>query len=181
LLSQAVPGISAVVLPMDAYYRDLAHVDAADRALSNFDEPAAIEVSLLVSHLQALVRGEGVSRPVYDYVNHTRSHLTELVDPVQLVIVEGVLALHWEDVRLLSDLRVFIDVPGDVCLQRRLERDARERGRTEASVREQYAATVWPMYQRYGEPSKAHADLIADGCCPAEEIASAIADYLPTV
>ena len=43
---------------------------------------------------------------------------------------------------------------------RRLERDIADRGRTPASVIDQYLTTVRPMHLQFVEPSKRYADVI---------------------
>lgn len=153
----------ASILPMDGYYRDLSRLDMATRARWNFDAPEAFDKELLVTHLQALSAGKSVLRPMYDFTTHTRLPKTEPVVPRRVMIVEGLLALHWDDVRALLDLSVFVDAADSVCYARRLTRDTRERGRTETSVERQYAETVRPMYERYCAPTRRYAQMVLDG------------------
>jgi uridine kinase len=79
------------------------------------------------------------------------------------VLVEGILALHFAELRPLYDLGIFVNAPHDLCLRRRIHRDVRDRGRTEASVREQFWATAHPMAERFVLPSAAHAHVTVDG------------------
>ena len=58
------------------------------------------------------------------------------------------------------DLCVFVDAPPDERFIRRLERDVSERGRSAASVIEQYRRSVRPMHDLFVEPTKAYAHLI---------------------
>ena len=44
-------------------------------------------------------RGEAVDIPEYNFVTHSRSELTHRVEPVDVVIVEGILVLHMEAIR----------------------------------------------------------------------------------
>ena len=60
-------------------------------------------------------------------------------------------------------LKLFIDTPENIRLERRLVRDKRERGRTIKSIKDQYNSTVLPMHNKYVEPSKVFSDLILDG------------------
>ena len=53
-----------------------------------------------------------------------------------------------------------MDVPLDICLARRIERDVNQRGRTVDSVLEQFRNTVRPMYFQYIEPTRQQADMI---------------------
>ena len=148
------------LLPQDAYYRAQPHVPEAARALTNYDEPSAFDHDLLVDHVEALVHGEAIERPVYDFARHDRSDRTLRVTSAPIVIVEGILVLHDAGLRERLTLKVFVDAPADERFIRRLERDVRERGRSAESVIEQYRRTVKPMHDLFVEPSKQHADLI---------------------
>jgi len=80
--------------------------------------------------------------------------------PCKVLIVEGILLFTQERLRSLFNLRIFMDVPLDVCLIRRLERDVNDRGRDLQSVLAQYQATVRPGYFNHISPSRGFADLI---------------------
>ena len=151
-----------VVIAEDAYYRGQSQLDAKQRDQTNYDHPDAIEESLLVKHLVELKAGRAVEVPVYDYTVHDRSDETIIAEPCEILIVEGILLLHREAVRDVVDLSVFVDVPEEVCLERRISRDVAKRGRTRESVVAQYELTVGPMYHQFGQPSKAHADLVLE-------------------
>jgi uridine kinase len=148
------------LLPEDAYYRVQSDVPFEVRARTNYDEPGAFDHALLVQHLDALLRGEPVERPVYDFARYDRSDTTVPLWPTPVIIVEGILVLHDGDVRDRLTLKVFVDAPSDERFIRRLERDVRERGRSAQNVIEHYRRTVKPMHDLFVEPSKQHADLI---------------------
>jgi len=57
-------------------------------------------------------------------------------------------------------IKIFVDTDADIRFIRRLERDISERGRTSASVIQQYLTTVRPMHLEFVEPSKRYADVI---------------------
>ena len=69
----------------------------------------------------------------------------ETITPARVVIVEGILALHYAELVACYGFSIYVDAPQEVCLARRIERDMRERGRTEAAVRAQWEATTLPM------------------------------------
>ncbi len=148
------------VIHHDAYYRDFGHLDPEERDGINFDHPDALETPLLVEHLEALLRGEAVEVPVYDFTTHLRTAETRTVHPTPVVIVEGILVLAEPDLRAGMDIRIYVDTDPDVRFIRRLTRDLEERGRTLESVIEQYVTTVRPMHLEFVEPSKRYADLI---------------------
>jgi uridine kinase len=147
------------VLDVDAYYLDRGHLSPSERSRLNYDEPAAFDIRLLAEHLRGVARGETISKPIYSFDSHTRVG-TERFVPGRLVLVEGIFALWWEEVRELFDLTVFVDAPGDLRLRRRIERDTATRGRTVESVTTQYQETVRPMHERYVEPTRRHAAVI---------------------
>lgn len=162
-LQKHSPAIDIAILTEDAYYRDQADMAMAERVRVNYDHPDSIEHDLLLDHLLQLRRGQAVEVPVYDYTQHTRSDESVSLNPVELLIVEGILLFSNPLLRREFDLRLFVDTPLEVCLQRRLERDCRERGRTEQSVQEQFESTVKPMYHEFIVPAREHAHLLLDG------------------
>lgn len=157
-------------LAQDAYYRDHAGVSAAELAARNFDHPDALETELLVAHLSELRAGRPVEVPVYDFARHRRLLATWRAEPRALVVVDGILALADPALRACFDLRIFVDAPEVLRLERRLARDVAERGRSPDSVRAQFVATVRPMHDAFVEPSRAHADWVVPN---AADLASA--------
>lgn len=153
----------AVVLEMDWYYRDLAHLPFEDRCAVNFDHPDALEIPRLVNDLDRLRRNLPVDVPQYDFATHTRKRESVRVAPKPLILLEGILALGIPDVRALFDTTIYVDTPEPVRRARRLERDQVERGRTAAQAADQYARQVLPMHTRFVEPSRAMADHVVHG------------------
>lgn len=150
----------ACLLQFDAYYRDQSHLTPAERAEVNYDHPDSLDVELFASHLALLAEGSPVDCPVYDFATHTRLDETRRIGPAPVVVVDGILLLADDRLVPQFDMRIFRECPEEVRLDRRIERDVLQRGRTEASVRRQFAATVKPMHDRYVAPSAAHADVI---------------------
>ncbi len=148
------------LLPHDAYYKDLANLAPAQRAIINFDHPDSLETSLLVEHIKHLKNFQSIELPVYDFKTHTRTAETVHIEPQPVILVEGILILAEPDLRDLFDVKIFVDTDADIRFIRRLERDIAERGRTSASVINQYMATVRPMHLEFVEPSKRYADVI---------------------
>lgn len=162
--------LPAQVLSLDRYYRDLSPLDSEERARWNFDVPEALEADEIERDLAKLAAGRAAEVPVYDFTQHVRKPEREILAPGRHLVIEGLFTLYWEPVRRLLDLKVFVGAPDEVCLGRRLERDVRERGRTEESVREQYERTVRPMAERYILPTRRYADLALEGTAPPAEL-----------
>ena len=148
------------VLSHDNYYKRHDELTFEERSGLNYDEPDAIETSLMVKHLKALRAGQSIDCPVYDFTRHNRSDETVRLEPKPVIIVEGILIFENEPLRSLMDIRLFVDTDADVRLCRRIKRDVTKRGRTLESVLTQYQATVKPMHEKYVEPSKKYANLV---------------------
>lgn len=156
--------LSATLLPLDFYYRCLSHLPPHQRALQNFDHPDSLEHLLLVHHVEELADGRSIERPIYDFTTHTRiPDRTETIPPAQVLIIEGILALHYPELRALYDFSIYVNAPDEICLNRRIYRDVRERGRTEESVRAQFEATAKPMADLYVLPSAKFASVTVEG------------------
>ncbi len=153
-------GPVVTVLSHDNYYKCRDHLPFEERCRLNYDEPDAMDTSLMVYHLEQLRRGEAIDCPVYDFAIHNRSKETLRVEPRQVIIVEGILIFENESLRNLMDIKIFVDTDADVRLCRRIKRDVNKRGRTLESVLEQYQTTVKPMHEKYVEPSKRFADIV---------------------
>lgn len=157
---QSLPSGEVAVLPQDSYYRDSSHIPPEQRSKINFDEPASIEWPLLVDHLRQLKEGRPIQMPTYSYITCTRQAKTILVEPRDVVIVEGILVLTDPIMRQMMDVKVFVDADADDRLIRVIARDCIERGRTPQMVIDRYQDVLKPMHSMYIEPCKRHADLI---------------------
>ena len=147
-------------IPMDNYYEDLSHLDFEERTGVNYDHPNAFEWDLLREHLDALLSGQAIQMPQYDFEIHNRLDETKTVEPTDVVVLEGIFALYDEDVNDMLDLHVYVETDADVRILRRIERDVVDRGRDLEGVIDQYLSTVKPMHEQFVEPCKKRADLI---------------------
>ena len=166
--------LHAPILPIDAYYINLDNLTLAERAHFNFDEPTALDHYLLRRHVETLAAGHGIDRPTYDFTTHTRSAATEHIEPAEFIILEGLFALYWDDIRPFLSTKVFVDACDETCLSRRTVRDVAERGRTPRSVLEQYEKTVRPMADLHVRPTARWADVVVSGDDPLELSAAAV-------
>lgn len=170
--------LRAPVLALDHYYRDLSHLAPDVRALMNFDEPTALEHDLLIEHVKHLRDGQSIEVPAYDFSRHTRSVQTWSLVPAPFAILEGLFALYWPELRELVSTAVYVEMDDNVCLQRRLERDVQERGRTPESVVSQYRSKVAPMAQRFVSPSSRYADVVVSGSVPIDSSISLVLNHV---
>lgn len=154
-------GTSSIALvPHDAYYKDLNELPETQREQVNFDHPGSLDTPLMIDHLLQLRGGKSVEIPIYDFTTHSRTSRTTHLEPQPVILVEGILIFAEPELREMFDVKIFVDTPPDIRFIRRLERDINERGRTVASVIQQYQSTVRPMHLEFVEPSKQYADVI---------------------
>ena len=152
-------GQSSVVF-MDNYYKDQSHLTWDERVVTNYDAPEAFDVELMAEHLRQLRAGQAIDCPVYNFAEHNRAAETIRVEPSPVLVFEGILLFALPELTEQLDLKLFVDTDADVRILRRIQRDVVERGRSLASVEEQYLKTVKPMHELYVDPSKRSADLI---------------------
>ena len=107
-----------------------------------------------------LKEGKCIEQPTYSYLTCTRQPETIHIEPRDVVIVEGILALCDKKLRGQMDLKVFVDADPDERLIRVIQRDVVERGRTAEAVMERYTRVLKPMHLQFIEPTKRYADLI---------------------
>lgn len=156
----ALDSSSIAVLEHDAYYKDLRHKTAEERQAVNFDHPDSLDTALLLRHVEQLLDGNSIEKPIYDYNRHLRHKETIRINPKPVIIVDGILVLAEKELANLMDIKLFVDTDGDVRLLRRIRRDIEERGRSIENILAQYEKTVRPMYIQFVEPSKRRADVI---------------------
>ncbi|WP_346353298.1 uridine kinase [Azotosporobacter soli] len=156
----ALPKESIVKIEQDSYYKDQSALSFEERIKTNYDHPDAFDTDLLLSHLQALISGKSIEKPIYDFEIHNRKPETVSVSSKDIIILEGILILVEPEIRNMLDIKLFVDTDADVRIVRRLQRDIKERGRTIDSVIEQYLNVVRPMHLQFVEPTKRYADII---------------------
>lgn len=158
-LRTALPqGISCTVSQDDYYHpKEQQAIDANGRI--NFDLPTAVDLDGLARDLHALVSGTPIQRVEYNFNQPGKAPQTIELRPAPIILVEGLFVLHHQPIRDLFDLRVFIDASEASQLERRLKRDAHERGYGEEDVRYQWEHHVLPAYREYLLPYRHLCDL----------------------
>jgi uridine kinase len=150
-------GISGQMFSLDNYYRPLGHRSLAQRKEYNFDHPDAIDFELALRQLEALRSGRSVKQPVYDFKAFTRGSRPTLVEPTQLIVVEGLYALYKKEFLSLYDYKIFVSTGIATAALRRISRDIVERGRDVEGAKHQILTTVLPMYETYVKPTQRNA------------------------
>jgi len=162
LIAEKLGEERAMVLCSDSYYKDLSSLSVEERKEVNFDHPDAFDSEYFFKHVKILKSGEKILKPQYDFSTHTRAEKKEEISTKSFTIVEGLFALVFDEINNLYDLKIFVDAEDGTRLERRINRDVKERGRTRESVVNQYEKTVRPMYEMFIEPRKKCADIIIE-------------------
>ena len=157
---EQIPEDKITRVSIDDYYKDFSVLPMEERVKVNYDHPKAFDWKLMNAQIRDLKDGKTIEKPIYDFTIHGRSQKTEVVEPKELIIIEGIMALVNKDLRTMGDLKVYINCSRERRLVRRIDRDQKERGRTYESIIEQYFSTVLPMYEEIIAPSQYYADLI---------------------
>jgi len=156
-----------IVLPHDMYYKD---EDQVERECGgDWDCPTALHTDQLVRDVKLLKQGRDIERPFYDFnvSRRDKSRSEKITAPKNgqktVVILEGLMLYHCEDLRKLIDLRIFVDCDEDTRFMRRLSRDTdpvKGRGRSAVSVFKVWANVVKPAHHKYVEPTKRFSHLV---------------------
>lgn len=157
---ESLEGENIALIPQDSYYNDTTHLTMDERRQINFDHPDAFDWKLLAEQIQSLRNGQAIEQPTYSYIESNRQKETIHVEPCEVIIIEGIMALWNKKLRSLMDLKIYVDADDDERLIRVIKRDTKERGRTTQMCIDRYLDVLKPMHQEFIEPTKRFADLI---------------------
>ena len=152
-------GPRAARLSLDDFYRNRSHLPSEARAEINFDHPDAIDWPLFEQVVGNCRQGRPTPAPRYDFATHARLPGRENFVPAPLVLVDGLWLLWRPHLLQWFDLKIYLDCPAQLRLERRLGRDVAERGRSPEAVRGQFWKTVAPMHDQFVAPQAKWADL----------------------
>src|SRR5271155_563821 len=171
--------LSGHVLSMETYSTTMSHLPLEERAKVNYDAPEAIDIRLLESHIRDYAAGKTIEAPIYDFAQHMRvKDQCEHIPARSVLIVEGILALHFAQLRPHFDLSIYLDAPEEVCFHRRKVRDITERQRAVDFILWQYKNAVLPATRQYVLPSKSYANLVLDSNADLETVEKNLYDAI---
>ena len=157
---ETLPKTKVAVIPQDSYYNDNTGISMEERRKINYDHPNAFDWKLLIHQINELRNGNAIEQPTYSYIESNRLPETIHIEPCEVIIIEGIMALCRKELRDLMDLKIFVDADPDDRLIRVISRDIAERGRTAQMVMDRYIDVLKPMHLEFIEPTKRYADLI---------------------
>ena len=120
--------------------------------------PEANRMDLMAEHLRTLAAGTPVSKPTYDHHTGTFGD-DEVVEPGEIVIVEGLLPLADRAARDAIDVAVFLEPEEELRHRWKLERDVFERGYSPKDVVAELKRRE-PDAAQYIRPQREYADVI---------------------
>ncbi|MBO4367991.1 MAG: uridine kinase [Clostridia bacterium] len=168
----------ALIISQDWYYRDRPDLSFSERKGLNYDEPGIFDHEALYRDITDLAAGKAVPLRGYDYTLHLRKDTGVFLPARDVVLAEGIHIFYDEALRSLMDLKIYMEVPADVCALRRVRRDITERGRDVDGIQEQYLKTVRPMYMRYIRSYADYADLMVGQDCTNPRLLDMLIQYI---
>ena len=170
--------VPTTVIHQDCYYLDHSDMSFEERCKLNYDEPRIFDHDLLYQDICDLLSGKSITRKSYDFSRHARADTQELIEPNEVLIVEGIHAFYDKRLCDLMYLKLYISVEPDICLLRRISRDIKERGREIDNIAAQYLNTVKPMYDKYIRNYVLDADVIVTRGGKNAKIVDILAGYV---
>jgi uridine kinase len=150
------------LVSQDNYYLPKSDQVIDENGVTNFDLPTSIDRAHFFRDMVGLVEGKSIELLEYNFNNPALAPKKIFVDPAPVIIMEGLFVFHYEEIREQLDLMVYLDAHHESRLERRIRRDAVERGYPENEVRYQWENHVRPAEKLYLEPYKPQAQLVVD-------------------
>jgi uridine kinase len=150
-LAARLSHLQPLIVPQDAYFREWA---ADEQHLRTTNSPPALRWEALRRDLARWRDGAAAGPPP------RWREPTGPLQPGRLVLLEGHLILWDEEVRSLCDLKVFLDLPDEERVVRRLLRDVERSGMSLADAAAWYRRDVLPHFWRYTAPARWWSDLV---------------------
>ena len=144
----------ACVVHMDDFYKGKLRM----KEPYNFDEPEAFDLDQVIQVITKLKNGvKQVIIPNYNMKISEPDGTKKLINK-KLIVLEGTFVYYTKQMRELSDLKIYLDIPVDERVRRRIIRDV-EKGRSAIETLE-WSRNVEEMHELYVEPQKKFADII---------------------
>lgn len=150
----------AIIISMDDYYRggEFMKNEAQKGNILNLDQPEALDLELLRSHLKALKAGKEIQKPVYSFKTGEPTG-TETLRPNRVIIAEGLFALN-DILAGEGDVKAFVDIGFHGRILRRILRDVKRTGQRPADILKYFSEVVEPMHEKYVQSTRKNADIV---------------------
>lgn len=151
------------IIPMDNYFKDYKELSLEERKKINYDEPFVYDNELLLNHITKLKQNEPINMPIYSFEKYERTDETKTVNPAEILVVEGFACLYFKEIVECLDCGVFIDIDEETQLNRLIERDVKERGRTLSEIKEHFKSHIQDSNKKYFDKQKEIANIVLNG------------------
>lgn len=148
------------LISQDNYYRSLHEIAVDDQGVHNFDLPETIDHHRYAQHIHRLSQGLDVQQREYVFNNPAVVPQMLTFRPAPIIVVEGIFVFHFRELADQMDLKIFIDAKNSIKLERRVKRDAEERGYDLDDVMYRWKYHVKPTYKQFIKPYRAEADIV---------------------
>lgn len=159
-LTNSFSSTDICVISQDDYYKPKDEQVKDQLGIENFDLPRSINSNELVTDIIKLIAGEIVEREEYTFNNVDAEPKTLVFKPAPIIIVEGLFVFHFQEIRKLLDLKVFMHAKENLKVIRRIKRDRLERNYPLDDVLYRYEKHVMPTFEQYIAPYIDKADII---------------------
>ncbi len=148
------------IISMDEYYHPRESQITDAKGVKNFDLPTSIDYLSLVDDINSLMRQQVVKRREYIFNNRLAESKIVTYNPAPIYVIEGLFVMHYEEIRKILDLRIFIHAKDDIKVIRRIKRDQKQRNYPVNDVLYRYENHVTPAFEKYIKPYLDEADLV---------------------
>lgn len=157
-LKEEFKNLTPAVISLDNYYLPIEKQQKDVNGKVNFDLPTALDRNKIHFDLLKIKNGESIQLKEYHFNSPADliSYIT--INPSEILIIEGLFILHYEEIRDLLDITIFVKLDPEIQLQRRILRDKKSRGYSLNDILYQWENHVLPCYENYIHPYQQHAN-----------------------
>lgn len=148
------------LISQDDYYKPIEVQPRDENGWVNFDLPECIEDDKLLGDLSILLSGQSIQKKEYTFNVDKEKARMLTINSAPIIIVEGLFVFHYTELSSMFDMKIFMDADEEITLNRRLQRDKKERGYDHDMIMYQWINHVLPAYNSYLLPYKGSADKV---------------------
>ncbi len=142
-------GQNAAVLTLDNYYYPIQQQPRDLQGRPNFDLPQSLDLAHFHEDLTTLSQGGTIFQQEYTFNTPSLVPKELSIASAPILLVEGLFLFYQPKTAQLFHLKLFLDTPEEIKLQRRLIRDVQERGYQEEDVYYTHTHHVSPSFEQY--------------------------------
>ena len=150
------------LLSQDHYYKPIEEQPVDENGIENFDTPQSIDLEHFEEDLRSLKESKSIEKEEYNFNHRDLKPKLLKIDPAPVILAEGIFSCYGASLSSLYDYKIFIKASEEVSLERRIQRDAIERGYDKSDVEYRYLNHVIPSFREYIEPLENEADLVVE-------------------